>query len=162
MPFDQTDAVELARVAANQSPCAKIKRGVVIFTRDCSVFTSGFNHPPPPMVCDGSEQCREHCNKLCVHAEVAALRSLVDQVDFFPPELEMLHVKTVGGVVVPSGPPSCWQCSREILDSGLIDKMWLLHEDGLRAYPVLEFHDLTLRHCNLPIIRARRADQGSP
>ena len=163
--MDENGALKVAVEAARQSPCAKSNRGVIIWKRDWPpwvaeyFFVTGHNHPPEPMKCDGSEACRAACNKLCIHAETDALfnfgrwsepeeeheQRLVDG-------FEMLHVKVVDGAAVPSGQPSCWQCSRDILAVQL-KAMWLLHEDGLRSYTPLEFHELTLRHHGLPIIR---------
>jgi len=163
MSFTEQDALRHATLVGAQSPCAKSKRGVVVFLRDRTKFEDpgeysvGTNEPPWPMACDGSEACRANCNKLCVHAEASALLNLIGQEPARPPaptrldEFEMLHVKVVGGVAVPSGPPSCPYCSRLILKMGL-KAMWLLHEDGLRSYTAEEFHRLTLEHCGLPII----------
>ena len=57
---------------------------------------------------------------------------------------EMLHVQVVEDRIVPSGPPSCPQCSKLILESGIAG-MWLLHDDGWKRYDAREFHELTLR-----------------
>lgn len=138
------------------SPCAKSKRGVIIFRRDTGLITSGFNTPPTGFDCDGSDACRRDCGKVCVHAEVAAiLRAGRDQENI--EGAEMLHVKVVGGVAVPSGPPSCWQCSRAILFAGL-SWMWLYEENPLvgqapilRRYGASEFHEATLRNCHLHV-----------
>lgn len=139
------------------SPCAKSKRGVAIFyTVNSGLVSEGTNHPPRPFVCSGDQVCRAACGKLCVHAEAAALlnwssglsRSL-RSVDSF----DMVHVKVVEGELVASGPPSCWQCSRLILEAG-IKGMWLFHEDGWCRYEAEEFHQLTLEHCDLPVTRA--------
>ncbi len=141
--FDEHDALVLAVRAARRSPCAKSQRGAVIWKRLAGIVVPGWNHPPEPMSCSGSLHCREHCNKFCVHAEAdAILRAGVDLQG-----CEMLHVKVVDGEPVPSGGPSCWQCSRLILQSG-IKTMWLLH-DGLRGYDAHEFHLLTLHECGL-------------
>lgn len=64
----------------------------------------------------------------------------------------MLHVKVVEGIGVPSGLPSCWQCSREILVSGL-SWFWLFHDDGLKKYSPVDFHEQTLRNVGLPVLR---------
>ena len=150
--MDENEALLEAVKAAMDSPCAKSQRGVVIWHPDASViYARGYNHPPEEMACDGSEACRAACGKLCIHAE----RSALDEIDI--PKFcgfQMLHVKVVDGEPVPSGPPSCWQCSRHILEAG-IDQMWLLHEDGLRSYSSREFHELTLKHHNLPVIFSR-------
>ena len=154
--MDEHKALEAAVEAAKRSPCAKSQRGVVLFHREEGIVGSGFNHPPTPFACDGSEACRAACNKLCIHAENAALRDYLwhrQEAAVHPRDIEMLHVKAVDGKAVPSGPPSCWQCSRLILDAGL-KSMWLLHEEGLQAYDPEEFHRLTLAHNSLPVIRA--------
>jgi deoxycytidylate deaminase len=151
--FTEQQALERAVLVAPGSPCVKSKRGVVIFHRQQGVIAVGFNHPPQPFRCDGSMACQEACNRVCVHAESAALHALRRQlVPLRPNSLEMLHVKVVDGAPVPSGLPSCWQCSREILEAG-IPMMWLLHEDGLQAYSAEGFHVQTLQQCGLPVIR---------
>ena len=139
--YTEHDALETAVKAAVLSPCQKSKRGVAIFHREYGLSVAGCNHPPGPLKCDGTKACRKVCNKICVHAEQdALLQSGAPLVGY-----EMLHVKVVAGKAVPSGPPSCWQCSRLILAAKL-KAMWLLHEDGLRAYSPLQFHIMTLEH----------------
>lgn len=131
--------------AAALSPCAKSKRGVAIWRGD-STLVVRHNRPPPGFACDGGATCREHCGKLCVHAEQAALLHCTDAAG-----AEMLHIKVVDGRAVSSGPPSCWQCSRLIL-AARVSGVWLLHETGWRRYEPHEFHRLTLEQCGLPII----------
>jgi len=166
-PYDENDALAAAVTAGSCSPCAKSKRGVVIFVRS-RIVAVGHNHPPEPMRCDGSVQCREHCAKLCIHAEDDALRHVIalGPYEQFASSwtgeiighraestgLQMLHVKVVDGQAVPSRAPTCWQCSRGILGFEKISRMWLLHEAGLRSYTPLEFHELTLANSGLPII----------
>jgi len=155
--WDEDWALERATEAAVSAGCAKSKRGVIIWdptNRDLG-YALGQNSPPFPFICDGSEQCRGSCNKLAVHAEQAALlewlgRENVNSMDLR--ECELLHVKVVDGEAVPSGPPSCWQCSRLISEVGFFRKVWLLHEVGLKAYTPYEFHLLTLENCGLPAI----------
>jgi hypothetical protein len=63
---------------------------------------------------------------------------------------ELLHIKTgEEGLPEPSGQPSCWQCSRMVLEAGLAG-VWLLHAEGWRRYTPEEFHRLTLDNNNLP------------
>jgi len=149
--MNEHDALKFAITAAKQSPCQKSKRGVVLWkNRDGNPnyfthgVTLGCNHLPKPFVCDGSAACREACSKTCVHAE----QDVIIKARFCLFEFDMLHVKVVNGEAVPSGPPSCWQCSKLILNAN-IRLMWLLHEDGLSSYTPEEFHNLTLKHCNL-------------
>jgi deoxycytidylate deaminase len=127
--------IDFAIEAANRSAC-RSKRGAAIFFRD-NLISTGFNHKPGNLVCDGSEECKRYCRKDAVHAEQAAILhgSLLRGC-------EMLHVKTVDGKLVPSGPPSCLECSKLILEVG-IDGMWLYHEDGWRRYDARTFHLLS-------------------
>lgn len=153
------DALSHATAIARMSPCKKSKRGVLVFNRR-GPLGGGFNGPPPGFVCDGSPECRAACPKVCNHAEARALlealsfarRSPTEPLDIVLHGAELLHIKVVDGEPVPSGPPSCWQCSRLILDCG-ISKVWLVHADGLKSYTADEFHEATLRECGLPVIR---------
>lgn len=151
-PCTERDALEAAVAAAQHSTCAKSQRGVVVFSRSHGVLSHGWNAPPAPFRCDGSQTCRANCNKLAVHAEMAALHALRHDGTRGRGHLEMLHVKIKGGVPVASGPPSCLTCSREVLASG-IRWFWLLHEGGLRRYSTEDFHAVTLRNSGLPVIR---------
>lgn len=155
---------------ANSSPCQKSKRGAVIF--DPAAFVDGQRYLPPPIgagyngmpriaTCDGSAACRRDCAKICEHAEARAVhqallrvgtsRSGMSSVRDTPAlaGLELVHVKTVEGRVVPGGPPSCWQCSKTIVGVGL-DAVWL-YENRVSGpewirYTADEFHDATLKH----------------
>jgi len=152
---EQEAFIDACEVGA-RSPCVKSKRGVVIFDRHLGLLVTGFNQPPPPFTCDGSDACKEACGQLCIHAEMDALMQLgrphYHAVTTHGEGLELLHVKVGPLGSMPSGPPSCWQCSRQIVYAG-IKYVWLYHEDGLRRYDGLEFHELTLQHHSLPVIR---------
>jgi len=166
--FTPNDALHAAVAEGARSPCAKSKRGVVIFTTQ-GLLAGGHNHPPDPFRCDGSKLCRRACTELCIHAEEDAMQHVImgpsktsvvsnwsgmlTQMNIIGVDLQMLHVKVVDGKAVPSREPSCWQCSKSILGSGKIDRMWLLREDELRSYTPLEFHEATLRNCWLPVIK---------
>lgn len=119
--------IERAREEALRSPCAKSNRGVVIFQPRSLIgprlHGAGFNGPPEPFTCDGSDACRRDCNKVAVHAERRALDEdlMIELTDL---SLELVHVKVVNGAVVPGGPPSCWQCSRDIVEAKLAG-VWL-------------------------------------
>lgn len=149
--MDEHQALEAAIEAAKQSPCMKSQRGVVIWRRDLPhVIASGWNHPPEPFECGRNRQCMQDCGKLCIHAEEDAILKALQQrgvADF-----NITHVRVVDGKAVPSGPPSCWQCSRTILQLRF-KAVWLLHEDGLHAYDPEEFHWLTLDNESLPVFR---------
>ncbi len=91
--------IEEARRAGAESPCAKSKRGVVLFDSglhaarvranvqlgraviDSIVISSGFNGPPEGFTCSGTMMCKSHCRDVCVHAEARAILAVntVDQ-----------------------------------------------------------------------------------
>lgn len=163
--MDKFRAFRKAVEAAKRSPCQKSKRGAVVWCDEgpSSLWVSACNGPPPGFACDGSDVCRSACNKLCLHAEERALLNEGDtsgtySSDYDLPYTDLLHIKVVDGEPVPSGPPSCWQCSRKILQAG-IKRVWLMHEKDnvrvLKSYTVDEFHEQTLINCGLPVIRVK-------
>lgn len=130
--------IELAEAKARLSPCAKSKRGAAVwrageldFVRSPIVHL-GFNGPPAPFTCDGSAECRATCNRRCAHAESRAIVSAIEYEH--ARGAEMLHVKIngAGGSLIPGGPPSCWQCSRDALEAG-IAAVWLFEADPPRC-----------------------------
>lgn len=144
--FDYSEnwALGMAIQASLRSPC-KSKRGVVIWNRQTGLVSEGCNAPPIPFKCDGTDACKASCSKTAVHAEQAAILAIPAEQEY---PLEMIHVKTVNGEAVPSDKPSCWQCSKLILQSK-IQYMWLLKEEGLVRYTAEEFHKQTLANNNL-------------
>lgn len=149
--FTEQHALRAAIWAAKHSPCKKSKRGVAIFDRRMGLLKTGTNHPPGSLKCDGSDQCREHCNRICIHAEMDAILKLDDADYMYNAGLELLHVKVDGIVPVSSGPPSCAECSKHILQAG-IEWVWLLH-DELRRYDAETFHLISLAQNGLPAIK---------
>lgn len=162
-------AIRAAVAAARRSPCAKSKRGAAVFQPEIPnfLFGVGWNGQPAPFVCTGDARCRATCGQRCVHAEVRAIRGLMPAI---ARGLELVHAKVIDGRLVAGGGPSCWQCSREILDAGLA-AVWLYVQDTVvernsqgffpqpEEYPVgephwvryaaEEFHHVTLRACGL-------------
>lgn len=146
--YDTEWALRRAVTVAKRSPCQKSKRGVVIWIPGEPHYYLGWN-ARLDADCDGSAECRAVCSKVCRHAEQSALLSMARSSHPWPPgRAHMLHVKVVDGEPVPSGPPSCWQCSK-LIHGAMLVAMWLLHDDGLRSYEPREFHRLTLLHCGL-------------
>jgi deoxycytidylate deaminase len=169
-------SIATAEAAAQKSPCAKSKRGVVVYSQPSSglpfIHGVGFNGPPAPFSCTATNRCREICGKICVHAEMRAIRTIRGLDDLYG-DLHLLHVKLgPDGHVVPGSGPSCWQCSREILDAGFIAGVWLCEarpldaveawdrwygggepqlpgEPSWRYYTAEEFHRQTLRSCGI-------------
>jgi hypothetical protein len=137
--------IDIAIDTARRSPCAKSKRGVVVYAPTTTIeegrkVGTGYNSMPIG-TCDGSDACRAACNKRCVHAEDRAIRdALVDvssrrlipraATEFYGKLCghEAIHVKIVDGQLVGGGGPSCWQCSRLVVDVAL-DAFWLYERE---------------------------------
>jgi deoxycytidylate deaminase len=168
-------AIDAAIAASKMSGCGKSQRGVAIFKRytrpdaELMIIASNWNRPPHPFTCDKSEMCRRDCAKICSHAEQTAVATaLVGNGGAYLRGFSLVHVKTVNGELVPSGGPSCWQCSRLILEVE-IEGVWLYEEvgamvlsmgdgdvqsakvGGWRHYTAVEFHFATLRACEIHV-----------
>lgn len=85
--------------------------------------------------CTSDQACKSSCATFAIHAEQDVLLQAGREAD----GSEMLHLKTVDGAIVRSGPPSCVQCSKLMLQAGVV-AVWLCHEGGWRRYSVAEFH----------------------
>lgn len=129
--------IDFAVEISQWSPCQS-KRGVVIFIGDDFV-SHGYNYKPQGFGCDGSNTCKATCREEAIHAEQQALLTVGNGAA----GAEMVHVKTVNGALVASGGPSCVQCSKLVLVSGIAG-FWLFHKDGWRRYDAVEFHRLSL------------------
>lgn len=143
-------AIDCAINEAITSTCLS-KRGASIWKSTIGlhkdgimIFGKGRNHLPCGYTCTADTACKSMCSKTAIHAEQEAL---IDSRGAAWSG-EMLHVKVIDEKLVPSGPPSCWQCSKLMLEAG-IKGMWLYHEDGWKRYEMAEFHKLTLINCGL-------------
>ncbi|MHB8147168.1 MAG: cytidine/deoxycytidylate deaminase family protein [Vulcanimicrobiaceae bacterium] len=127
--------------ASRKSPC-RSKRGAsawMPFTTE--VLASGYNAKPEAFACTSDAHCKATCAKFAIHAEQSALLALGP----YARGADMLHVKTVEGHLAVSGPPSCVECSKLILQAG-ISGMWLYHVAGWTRYDAEEFHRLSVAH----------------
>lgn len=166
--------IQVATSQAMRSPCQKTKRGAVVWDRITGrIAGDGRNGPPyvsgltPFFACDGSLHCRAACGKRCTHAEERALRDVLTSCQaWWGSRLDMVHVELDEHALVTSGPPSCWQCSRVMLDSGLIEGVWLYQAVEVHRqcdahcaqgascaawvrWTAEEFHAVTLKNCGL-------------
>ena len=191
-------AIASAEGAAARSPCQKSKRGASVYRmltdlvavdgeraeRVEQTYADGYNGPPwiwdgddPDfeLACDGSEACRKSCGKRCVHAEQRALLALIPTLSDYSSALRMVHVELgPDGRVMAGKGPSCIDCSKLILDSG-IGGIWLYEtapgvwfKDDKRAesppgiwryYTARAFHEATMT--NLGIYQIRRMEPTS-
>ena len=156
--------VRFAEAAAACSPCAKSRRGVVAWQLDTLTYLEcAYNRPPRGYACSRDPACKATCGQTAIHAEQALLASLgmlgmtirtgdIGMVD-------LLHVKIgPNGRVIPGGGPSCVQCSKAILDGGLVAGMWLYEAGAVitgittgswRRYPADAFHRATLANLTI-------------
>jgi deoxycytidylate deaminase len=137
-------AIDAAITAAQGSQCLS-KRGAAIWgVRGGNyLISTGRNYKPVfALNCTRDAKCKANCRAEAVHAEQDAIISALHQRDQVA-GADMLHVKVVDGLVVPSGEPSCVQCSKLIVAAGII-KMWLFHIDGWKSYSASEFHCLSV------------------
>jgi deoxycytidylate deaminase len=139
------EVIHLAITQATLSPC-RSKRGAVIF-RDTRIIAHGYNYKPRGFDCDGTEACKATCRVEAVHAEQSALM-LALATTMTVRGADLVHVKAVADQLVPSGPPSCVQCSKLLLVAG-ISGVWLFHDHGTDApgwewYDAHRFHALSL------------------
>ncbi len=144
--------VDWAVKVSLRSPCTKSQRGVVLFSRELVdiamaddtdpgswvICSEGHNGPPRGFVCDASNRCKAACGKVCLHAEDRAIREAAIGAGINS-DLELVHVKTVNGQLVAEGGPSCWQCSRLVVEVGL---------RGVWLYEAQRWHvELTCQAC---------------
>ena len=159
-----TEVITLAVGMARMSPCAKSKRGVVAYSDAQAPHLSpiilglGYNHPALG-ICDGSPECKRDCAKLCTHAEAAAVREAMERAPSRSMDSEhpiyLVHVKVVQSYMVPGGGPSCWQCSKLIIDHTAIRGVWLYEttvsapDPEWKFYTSGDFHIATLLACGI-------------
>jgi hypothetical protein len=127
--YELASWVDEAVRAAMLSPC-KSKRGVVIASANSSLISTGHNHQPFPFQCDGTERCKQNCGKTAIHAEQMAILRALTPLD----GAWMIHVKARDGKPCASMAPSCLECSKLILFSG-IAWMHLLHDPIAQVLP---------------------------
>lgn len=133
--------IDFSIEVAQWSPCQS-KRGVVIFSGD-DILGHGYNYKPRGFDCDGSDTCKATCRAEAIHAEQQALLGFRNKAQ----GADMLHVKSVNGVLAASGGPSCVQCSKLAVVCGIAN-FWLFHESGWRRYEMAEFHRLSIGASN--------------
>jgi deoxycytidylate deaminase len=146
--------------AAARSPC-RSKRGVALHNVITGAFRGdGFNGPPAPFSCPGREACAGNCGKRSVHAEVRALRSAAAWGRHHDlSNVDLVHVELAAdGGVVPCGGPSCWQCSREIVDCGFVAGVWLYETVPKENCP----HLVDLKRVDCPLCQGENCSLCHP
>lgn len=146
-------AVLLALEAANRidvGRCRTSRRGAVIWAplRGVTMFATGTNARADGRECTESEACQKDCGRICYHAEQSALAEWSRRGLGALETTHLLHVKTVKGAAVPSGPPSCVECSKLLVRFG-VGHVWLFQEEGWTHYDAWRFHEVTLKTLKL-------------
>lgn len=153
-PGFQQRWAERAIAIAQMSTCAKSKRGAIMAHPDTHTIFEAFNGPPRTFECTRDTECWSSCNRVAVHAEERLL--LTPGARAYAPGSHIVHarVNSETGDLLPSGCPSCWQCSRMIVECE-VGWVWLYHDDGeWTPYQAAAFHELTLKFKNLPVRRS--------
>lgn len=179
-----TKAVMEAVQAARRSPCVKSKRGAAIFHPFTGAVGVSAYNSRPDLQCDHlcapikgdsiieqatSGGSPSRCARMCLHAEQRAIRGALiaearsqfvadGDFAFALTDCELIHVKidNFTGELVPSGPPSCIWCAKEIADVCL-HGVWLYEVDAFEEphepkwffYPTKMFWERTLEECKL-------------
>lgn len=170
----------LRELEGSNAMISSIGAGHAAVARSMPEFTDAelLESPPQTRACDGTESCRRDCAKICSHAEQTAITTaLVGRSGEYLSGLQLIHAKTVNGELVAGGGPSCWQCSRLVVEVEL-DGVWLYedvanvrfermligmppgmppppgrkhvrHVSEWRYYTALDFHRATLKACGL-------------
>jgi len=134
--------IKLAAEETKNSRCSKSNRGVVIVKDDITLLGKGTNNPPGKVECL-TERCYEICNEYAVHAEQNAIIEALRNGKNIE-GTRMYHVKVKNDEIKYSGGPSCVQCSKLVLETG-IKNFVLKHRGGYGLYEAEEFHELSLQ-----------------
>ena len=138
--------IDFAILQSTFSPCQS-KRGVVIFDAAGHPIAWGYNFKPRGFDCDGTDACKATCRVEAIHAEQMALVNAGRRSN----RAELIHVKSVDGQLVSSGPPSCVECSKLMLAAG-IAVVWLYHGSEWCRYETADFHQRSLVELRLAVL----------
>lgn len=148
--------VDAAVQQAGYSPCRSQRGAVVFVTEAPTIYIKGRGHNRKPygFACDRSDACKARCRTEAVHAEQHALLNAGHRTA----GADLLHVKIVDGALVPSGGPSCVECSKLALAAGIAG-VWLYHETGWVRYVADTFHAMSLTGARARERAAREPDR---
>jgi deoxycytidylate deaminase len=122
----------IARAEAIQSPDSGNKRGAVL-AAGYDILGRGHNAPPPgyglPTVC----------------AEMNALLDALNRRTWMRGG-RVYSINTVDDLVIRSPPPSCVDCSKNLLTAGIEGVVLWNGEEGFAFYPAKELLYLSLAH----------------
>lgn len=155
--YNEWQAVFDAYSEALKSTCIKSQRGVIIFNRREGILSRGYNGPPNGFLCNEAF-CVNMCSQRAVHAEQMALlrynpqATLPESKNPFEVEADLLHVRMKNGRVEDlDASPTCLECSKLIVLSG-IKRVWLYLGYGrLKVWDAADFHAETLHHHGLMV-----------
>ena len=125
------------------SVCAKSKRGVVI-VKDDKIIGKGANNPPGTFECN-LKDCYAICRNYTVHAEQNAILDALKKNNNLEGS-RLYHVKFKDSIPQYSGAPSCTECSKLILQSGIEEIVLEHNSNEFALYTAEEFHLLSLEY----------------
>lgn len=127
---------------ATLSPCAKSRRGAVVF-KDGQILGKGNNSPKDDKFCI-PPICYPICSEYCDHAEANALKDAISKGRDVE-GASMFHIKVKGRAPVVSDDLSCLKCSTLVCEAN-IGEFILYQSSGFVAYPTEEFDKLTRKY----------------
>lgn len=145
----EIDPIEIAIEVAKNSTCLRSKCGAVIVKGD-KIIGKGYNSPPDDA--ESQRRCnydKDSYNKkvtdktCCIHAEQRAIMNALrnNPDDLNGSKLYFIRLDKNNSKEF-AGKPYCTICSKMALDVG-IKQFVLLHDAGLKEYPIEEYNNLS-------------------
>ncbi|MCL5784735.1 MAG: hypothetical protein M1142_05295 [Patescibacteria group bacterium] len=120
--------IDAATEEAKRSPCAKSKRGAIVF-KDGQILGRDHNHPNIPHTCV-PDVCMSYCSVYTTHAERGACQDAIFKGNNLD-GASILHMKVKKGLVMPVEQAQCLDCSSYLMklrSSGIyIIELILMH-----------------------------------
>lgn len=147
--------IDVAIDEARRSPCAKSKRGAVVF-KDGQILGRDHNHPNIPHTCV-PDVCMNYCSFYTTHAERGACQDGIFRGNNLD-GASILHMKIKNGLVKPVEKAECLDCSSYLMklrSSGIyIVELILMHTDDknqviFKGHSIDEFFQNSISTLNL-------------
>lgn len=150
----EIDPIEIAIEVAKNSTCLRSKCGSIII-KDNKIIGKGYNSPPNEI--ESQRRClnnKENYDKkitdktCCIHAEQRAIMDALKNSSDNLKESKLYFIRLdKNNNIEFAAKPYCTICSKMALDVG-IKYFVLLHDNGLKEYPIEEYNDLSYEFKN--------------
>ncbi len=145
----EIDPIDIVTEVAKNSTCLRSKCGAIII-KDSKIIGKGYNSPPNEIesqrrcLNDKDSYSKKITDKTCcIHAEQ---RAIMDALKNSPDDLKESKLYFIrldkNNNIEFAGKPYCTICSKMALDVG-IKEFILLHDTGLKEYPIEEYNNLS-------------------